>query len=112
MPAPDGPQFRFTKGNTRSMDTREWIHKLEAVHGDEVVGSLEWYPKSRTVKEVFVEEPFRRQGIASSLWHEAHRIAKETRGVQPPKHSTRRTRAGDAWARSVGGRIPNKITYN
>lgn len=108
MPAPDGPQFRFTKGNVKSMDTREWIHKLEAVSGDEVVGSLEWYPKSRTVKDVFVEEPYRRQGIATGLWKEAHSIAKTTRGVQPPKHSSQRTREGTLWAKSVGGRLPKR----
>lgn len=99
-------QFRFTKGNVKSMDTREWIHNLEAVNDEGVVGRLEWYPKSRTVKDVFVEEPFRRQGVATGLWNEAHRIAKETRGVQPPKHSSRRTNAGTAWAKSVGGRLP------
>lgn len=101
-------QFRFTKGNVRSMDTREWIHTLEAVHDDSVIGNLEWYPKSRTVKEVFVEEPFRRQGVATGLWNEAHRLAKETRGVQPPKHSSQRTNEGTAWAKSVGGRLPKR----
>lgn len=101
------PQFSFVKGNVRSMDTREWIHTLTA-HSDEgsEVGRLEWYPKSRTVKEVFVEPDYRRQGVATAMWKEAHRIAKETRGVQPPKHSTRRTREGDLWARAVGGRVP------
>lgn len=101
-------QFRFTKGNTRSMDTREWIHNLEAVRDDDVIGRLEWYPKSRTVKDVFVEEPFRRQGVATGLWNEAHRIAKETRGVQPPRHSSQRTNAGTAWAKTVGGRLPKR----
>lgn len=110
MPRPDGIQFRFTKGNVRSMDTREWIHNLEAVQGEQVIGRLEWYPKSRTVKDVFVEEPFRRQGVATGMWEEAHQIAQTTRGVQPPKHSPQRTAAGTAWAKSVGGRLPRSTS--
>ena len=34
------------------------------------------------------------------MWEEGHRIAAETRGVKPPRHSRFRTTAGEGWARS------------
>jgi hypothetical protein len=55
-----------------------------------------------------VPEEFRRQGLATALWHEAHRIAGTARGVQPPRHHADRTDLGEVWARSVGGHLPRR----
>lgn len=48
----------------------------------------------------------RRQGLASELWHAAQQHAETTPGVPTPQHGTSRTRAGDAWAKKVGGDVP------
>jgi hypothetical protein len=48
----------------------------------------------------------RRQGLATKLWHEAQSHSEEYPGVPAPKHSTSRTRAGDAWAKKIGGEVP------
>jgi GNAT superfamily N-acetyltransferase len=49
---------------------------------------------------------YRRQGLASELWHAAQQHAETTPGVPTPRHGTSRTRAGDAWAKKVGGEVP------
>jgi len=48
----------------------------------------------------------RRQGLATKLWNEAQGHSEEYPGVPAPKHSTSRTRAGDAWAKKIGGEVP------
>jgi len=48
----------------------------------------------------------RRQGLATKLWHEAQSHSEEYPAVPAPKHSTSRTRAGDAWAKKIGGEVP------
>lgn len=103
----NGIQFRFEKGNPRSPVGKEQRHKVIAEEGSDYVGELEWYPRgNRAITNLFVEGNYRRQGIATGMWHYAHEIAKTTRGVQPPRHSMDRTNDGDAWARSVSKRLP------
>jgi hypothetical protein len=48
----------------------------------------------------------RRQGLATKLWNEVQQHSQETPGVPEPKHSPTRTRAGEAWAKKVGGEVP------
>lgn len=72
-------------------------------------GRLTWSPKQ--VEEVSVPEDFRRQGIATGMWNHAQQVASENARVPAPKHSKDRTDAGDAWARSVGGRVPRRSAW-
>lgn len=72
------------------------------------IGNLDWHHKSGTIQQVHVEPGYRRKGIATEMFHQARTIAKTTKGVKPPKHSPDRTDAGNAWARSVGGRVPRR----
>jgi len=55
-----------------------------------------------TVDGVETHPQHRRQGLATKLWNEAHANAQRQPGVPVPQHSQSRTRAGDAWARSLG----------
>lgn len=70
------------------------------------IGSMTWHPTSHEVTAVHVDERFQRQGVASEMW----RFGQELR--PRPKHSPDRTNAGDAWARSVGGRLPRRLMNN
>ena len=73
----------------------KYISNMVVGHEGEVLG-LETHPKMR------------RQGLASELWHAAQQHAEGTPGVPMPQHSRLRTRAGEAWAKKVGGVVPER----
>lgn len=56
------------------------------------------------VQAVETHPKYRRQGLATKLWG----IAQENtaQGAPAPVHSPTRTRAGEAWAKKVGGDVP------
>ena len=62
------------------------------------------------IGDVYTHPAYRRQGMASALWNVSRQMLPYTK----PTHSPERTRAGDAWARAVGGRRPplDPVTYN
>lgn len=72
------------------------------------LSSLSWHHRTGEIKGVYTAPEYQRQGIASALHQKAQEIAGETRGVPAPRHSSFRTNSGDAWARSVGGRLPRR----
>jgi GNAT superfamily N-acetyltransferase len=72
------------------------------------IGSISWHHRTGEIKGLYTVPEHQRQGVASSLYGGAKGIAAETRGVTQPKHSPSRTQSGDAWARSVGGRLPRR----
>jgi hypothetical protein len=76
--------------------------------GHRPIASMSWHHKTGEIKGIYTSPQFQRQGVASSMWQEGHRLAEGTRGVPAPKHSPQRTTAGDAWARAVGGRLPRR----
>lgn len=120
-----GLQFEFTKGGPwgsyyRNGGTGEEDdlrskglkgHHLTAKVGDKEVGHLEWglSGEDSKIDHVHVHPEHQRQGIGTALWSEAHKVASSTRGVKAPKHSKERTDAGDAWARSVSKRVPERV---
>ena len=73
--------------------SNRFLSNMVTDHDGEVTG-LETHPKMR------------RQGLAAELWHAAQQHAETTPGVPTPYHSRQRTRAGDAWAKKVGGEVP------
>ena len=131
MPTLHPFQFRFFKANPKEMGGRT-THTLEAWSpehaesawaqarpeereqywgsssdpGHRPLASMSWQHETGEIKGIYTEPEHQRQGIASSLWTEGHRIAGETRGVKPPKHSSFRTASGEAWSKAVGGRRP------
>ncbi len=76
--------------------------------GHRPIGSMSWQHKTGEILGISTEPEHRRRGLATRMWHEAHRVAGETRGVVEPKHSVDRTESGEAWARSLGGRLPKR----
>jgi GNAT superfamily N-acetyltransferase len=99
-----GIQFHYQTVDTGASKPR---HLLQARRGDEQVGSMMW--SNKDVRQITVAPEHQRQGIATALWHEGHRLAAENRAVPQPKHSADRTDSGDAWARSVGGKLPRRV---
>jgi GNAT superfamily N-acetyltransferase len=71
------------------------------------VGNMRWSAKQ--VRNVMVREDYQRQGIATAMWNEGHRLATENQRVPKPRHSPDRTDAGDAWAKRVGGPLPRRV---
>jgi GNAT superfamily N-acetyltransferase len=71
--------------------------------GHRPMSSLSWHHKTGEIKGVYTAPEHQRQGLASALHADAGQ-----RGVVAPKHSADRTTSGDAWARSVGGRLPRR----
>lgn len=51
---------------------------------------------------------YRKQGLARKLWDTALTHHAEE-GLPGPKHSKTMTKAGEAWARKVGGALPENI---
>lgn len=75
---------------------------VQAHHStDGLVGELE-IGNFKNVKDIRVAEAHQRKGIATNMWHYAH-----AQGLNP-EHSEQRTDAGDAWARTVGGELPER----
>lgn len=80
----------------------EGVDKSTRVH----LGSMYWNAKG--IVNVNVGEQHQRKGVATAMWNEGQRLASENARIPKPKHSPDRTTAGDAWARSVGGRLPRR----
>jgi hypothetical protein len=109
MPADDddhlGLQFQY---DTVDLGGSKPHHRVRAfaAGGAVKVGDLLW--TSKEVSNIGVAADQQRRGVATGMWQEAHRLAAENARVPQPKHSSDRTAAGDAWARSVGGRLPRR----
>lgn len=88
--------------HTEDQGERKPRHVIEAYHGDRRVGELNWYGTTGTIHHVSVDEEHARRGLATAMWD----MGQEAR--PKPKHSGDRTTQGDAWAKSVGGRIPRR----
>lgn len=98
-------QFKFEK-----VSERGWHRVIAETKDGDYVGHLKWNSRNNNyIRDVFVEANHRRQGVATAMFNYAHEVAKTTRGVQPPKHSPDRTDDGDAWAKSMGKRIPKRL---
>jgi hypothetical protein len=66
------------------------------------VGQMVWHPKTKAITGITVDPENQREGIATAMWNMGQ-------GIRPkPVHSADRTRAGEAWAKSVGGRLPRR----
>jgi ribosomal protein S18 acetylase RimI-like enzyme len=100
MPKPTGPQFQYLYNSQHDE------HEVSAIDDSGTIGHLRWDDSDGEISSLRVADNRRREGIATALWETAHEEA-EDRGITAPEHSSRRTEAGDAWARAVGGRVPD-----
>jgi len=105
MPAHEslsGIQFNYIEPGMHSSGHHLTAHDTEGRH----LGGMEW--DARKIRSIDVNPDVRRQGVGTALWNQGHALAAENARVPAPKHSDDRTAAGDAWARSVGGRLPRR----
>lgn len=79
-------------------------HRLAAMRGGQEIGHMSWSAKGVH----FIQTNVPRRGVATALWNEGHRLAGENPGIAKPAHSADRTDEGDAWAKSVGGKLPRR----
>lgn len=70
------------------------------------LGYIIWDKETGEVENIFVGKFVRRQGLGTYLWEQATEYSNKI-GCAPPEHSPRRTRSGDLFAKSIGGRIPS-----
>lgn len=120
MNSPEDFEYVFTRGtvadptqrypyNTRNFDKP---HRVLANREGSTIGHISWSPREDgTITDIFVEAPYRRRGVASELFNRATHLSSQFLDVPSPIHSTRRTAAGDLWAKSVGGDVPELEPY-
>jgi len=94
--------------NTHNFD---WPHRVVAKQGNTPVAQLSWKPRTGEISDVFVEKPLRRQGLATEMFKRAHHFSSQFEGVVSPRHSEHRTEEGDAWAKAVGGDLPERTPH-
>ena len=90
-------------------------HEIRAIHPEHgVIGRLEWLSKNNNrpghVTNVWVSAEHRRKGIATSMWRHAQQLHESGEFDSAPHHSENRTDKGDAFAKSVGGELPPRLS--
>lgn len=90
-------------------------HKISAVHkSGEEAGVLRWssVPKGKkmprgTITNVVVRSEHQRKGLATEMLKHAQSYSASA-GLPEPRHSPDRSDKGEAWAKSVGGKLPHR----
>ena len=72
------------------------------------MGGIGWHKDTGEILGVSTEEPYRRLGVAATLFHEAKKAARE-QGLVEPVHSADRSDMGQKWAKAVGGNLPKRM---
>jgi ribosomal protein S18 acetylase RimI-like enzyme len=109
---PDQFHYAFRQAKPKEMGSRP-MHELRVYGGGGMgsIGELYWHHKTGEIGNISVRPEVQRRGVATAMLGEARRLASETRGVRAPRHSPDRTAAGEAWARSLGERLPKRTTF-
>jgi len=123
-----GVQFRYTAPSSKGFFA---YHQIQAIAPEaerkqdmvsptgkivsrggkgEVVGTIQWHPRTGDVNWVRTHPNYRGLGVATTLWEKAHKLAADT-GIKAPQHSKHRTEQGDKWAGAVGGERPPRAHY-
>lgn len=74
-------------------------HYVEAWENNSRIGCLV-FDYDGFIEDITVSKEYRRKGIATKMWQAG------LDGGYKLKHSDRRSPAGDAWAKRVGGDLP------
>jgi GNAT superfamily N-acetyltransferase len=90
----------------------DW-HRVEArlpeqQPGERSAGYMRWGSKTGEIRAIDVEPQYQRRGVATAMYKHAHELAATNRKIRSPRHSPDRTEAGEAWARSLGDRLPRR----
>lgn len=97
-----GLQFGYTPRQPRTADSGGNPNMVEAHLGGQRVGEIHW-DHNGEIKRVWTDPSVRRNGVGNAL-------VSHAREHEPAiRHARERTRAGDAWAKQAGGRVP-KLT--
>lgn len=106
---PEQFHYVFNQAKPRSMEGPRH-HELRVYAGGTMsIGQLMWHHKTGEIGNINVSPEVRRQGVATAMLGHARQLASETRGVRSPRHSSDRTESGEAWARSLGERLPKRL---
>jgi len=85
------------------------MHTQDPYSNNEVkMGEIEWHKDRGEILRVHVDEPYRRLGVAHTLFHEAKNIARNQE-LTEPIHSSDRSTMGNKWAKAVGGVLPKRM---
>ena len=101
------PHIDFSKADKYSNYGQ--IHRIdmEDRNTGESMGAIEWHPETGEILNIDTAKPYRRLGVATTLFHEAKNIARE-QGLVEPVHSADRSTMGNKWAKAVGGKLPKR----
>jgi GNAT superfamily N-acetyltransferase len=104
------PHINFSKAGEYSNHGINVHHlSIDSHHeGGEEMGHIEWHKDRGEILRVHVEKPYRRLGVAQTLFHEAKTIARN-QGLTEPVHSADRSDMGNKWAKAVGGVLPKRL---
>lgn len=92
----------------RTEDGRVDVRVLSiTIELDDDTAYIDWEP-SGELYYIKVPVEYRRRGIATQLWKSAQLYALHA-GLPAPSHSQYRTNEGDAWAKSLGEKLPSRI---
>lgn len=98
----DGMQLQYT----RWKDVPHSEHNIHIVKDSGgTVARMVWDSEG-VVDNLHVDSNLQRRGLATRMWNYAQQLSEQDPTIPPIKHSNRRSKAGDSWARKVGGDIP------
>lgn len=82
-------------------------HMLALYNDKEMISTMSWHPETGEIHSIQVHPNYRGLGVATHTYERAKKFAEE-KGLAEPIHSSSRTVAGDAWAKSIGDPVPVK----
>lgn len=81
-------------------------HRVYANRGDGGnLGALMWHRKTGEIHWVGVNHDVQGLKIATEMMNHARKLS-DMSGIVAPQHSSNRSTAGNEWAKSVGGNLP------
>lgn len=90
-----------------SMGMGTSAHNYSMHEGDDFVGTMGLHHDG-SIQHIEIHPEKRRQGLATKLYKFGHEIHEDIDSIPAPKHSVSRTSSGNAWAKAVGGGLPER----
>lgn len=97
--------LRYETYQAESSRQMHHVVRAYAPGREQPVGRMYWSQTSGNIDLIGVDKEFRRQGLATEMLHRGRQFAAE-RGLVGPQHDPERTEEGQAWAQSLGERLP------
>jgi GNAT superfamily N-acetyltransferase len=102
------PHLNFSRADKYSNYGSYQHHLYMDAGKGNIMGGIGWHKDTGEILGVSTEEPYRRLGVAATLFHEAKKAARE-QGLVEPVHSADRSDMGQKWAKAVGGNLPKRM---